>query len=217
MTRYHPGITRERILQEGLAIGLEDLSVSAVAKRLGVTAPAVYRHVASREELEELIGEQMLAEVSVAVPAREGDDGCRPPLLHLARTLFSLCMRAPGMAAYLRQGFPRGEHSRRLEQEARTALRDRGAGSEVAALLTGTVATLAISLAEAETTILRGGDPLESDQTRELAALLPADLPLSALDRLTLTMGPCIDGLLAALPPDRPLVPSLRAMSEEYL
>lgn len=220
---YHPGITQERILEAGLELGLEELSVSAAAKRLGVSAPAIYRHVASREALDELVGEHLLTAVRLDVPVgpprdpdpRLGAPDPRAGLMHLARTLFELCMSTPGMARYLHQGIPRGPESARLEAEAAALLLPAGFEEPVARLLSSTVATLAISLSYAEThhTAAGGGRDLASQVTR----LVGTEARLTALDRLTLTMGPCIDGLLAAIRPGADLAATLHRLKEAYL
>ena len=77
------------------------------------------------------------------------------------------------------------------------------------------MATLAISLSYAEThhTAAGGGRDLASQVTR----LVGTEARLTALDRLTLTMGPCIDGLLAAIRPGADLAATLHRLKEAYL
>lgn len=47
-------ISRDEILRVAAEVGLDDLTVQAVARRLGVTRAAVYRYVASTDELRRL-------------------------------------------------------------------------------------------------------------------------------------------------------------------
>jgi AcrR family transcriptional regulator len=58
-------LTRERIIAAALAIvdaqGLDSLSLRGVAARLGVTPMPLYRHVADRDELVDLVVEALLA------------------------------------------------------------------------------------------------------------------------------------------------------------
>ena len=56
-----PRISLETVLAAGLEIGLVDLSIAAVAERLGVTRTSVHRHVGSRRDLETLVGEHLVA------------------------------------------------------------------------------------------------------------------------------------------------------------
>lgn len=52
-------ITRERIADAGIAIGLPNITFIGVASALGVTHMALYKHVPSLEELKHLVAEEM--------------------------------------------------------------------------------------------------------------------------------------------------------------
>src|SRR4249919_889174 len=79
-TRRRVALTRERVLAEALTLisadGVDALSMRALATRLGVVPGALYRHVRSKEQLQDLILDGVLAEV---------DCGLSPTLAWTAR------------------------------------------------------------------------------------------------------------------------------------
>lgn len=46
-----PRISRQAVVDAAVEVGLDEVSMQAVARRLGVTTPALYSHVAGRAEL----------------------------------------------------------------------------------------------------------------------------------------------------------------------
>src|SRR5258708_18900392 len=60
-------LTRERVVAEALAVigtdGVDALSMRALAARLGVVPGAIYRHVRNKEQLRDLVVDEVLAEV----------------------------------------------------------------------------------------------------------------------------------------------------------
>jgi AcrR family transcriptional regulator len=66
-----PRIDPARIVKAAIAIGLSRVTVKAVAQRLGVTAPALYRHVRSRDEIVKL------AAIELAVKRPQADGSAR--------------------------------------------------------------------------------------------------------------------------------------------
>lgn len=85
------------MLAAGLAIaderGLEALTMSAVADRLGVTAMALYRHVANKADLLDGLVERLLTEV----PPPPGDLAWPERLTALARAMRTAAQRHPGV------------------------------------------------------------------------------------------------------------------------
>ncbi len=79
------GVTRSKVIAEAVAIveerGLEALTLTAIAKELGVSQPAVYRHVANHQEVLQAVslhGRLALADVLAdAAIGRAGDDAIR--------------------------------------------------------------------------------------------------------------------------------------------
>jgi AcrR family transcriptional regulator len=66
-------ITRERIADAGIAIGLPNITFTGVAAALGVSHMALYKHVASLEELKHLVAEEIFQRWQI--PRAGGQDG----------------------------------------------------------------------------------------------------------------------------------------------
>jgi AcrR family transcriptional regulator len=215
-------VTIEDIEREGLRLGLTNLTVNGVATALGVTPTALYRHVDGKLGLEALVGEAVLRELHIV---DDPDDDVEAHLLSFARQLHTFVLEHPGLAAYLQGLFPRGEAGVRLQREAVEALGRRGYSPAGAVLMSGTVASLAINLTAAEE---RHRPYAEGSHQRELEkvyALLAADEVLRAahqeLPMITsepyfrMVMTGCIRGLVAAAPPNRPVIEVLTDLGLE--
>ncbi|OBG24768.1 TetR family transcriptional regulator [Mycobacterium sp. 852002-51057_SCH5723018] len=204
------------VVRVGRELGMQRLSVNAVAQRLGVSATALYRHVESRWELERLVGETLLAELELRDdPAAE----IEAHLLSFGLQLRNFTAGHPGLAAYLQVLFPRGEAGARLLATEVEALSRRGYAPDAAMVLSSAVATLAISLAarEENNASVTGGDQasgfaVERDAAAERLAsdarLGEAHIGLpqvSDSDFLRLLLAASIRGLVAVIPPGRPI------------
>ena len=68
---YHHGDLRRELLREGLAlvreVGIEGLTLQKLARRVGVSAPALYHHFASRQALLFALGEAAIGELETAL------------------------------------------------------------------------------------------------------------------------------------------------------
>lgn len=189
------------------------LSVAAVAADLGVSTTALYRHVRGRWELERLVGESVLAELELRDdPTRDTD----AHLLSFGGQLRTFVLAHHGLAAYLQALFPRGDAGKHLLAGEVAALERRGYATDVAIVLSGAVATLAIASAvteerAAEAAASSGYDAERDAVVAQLAAdgrlgaahaALPQVTP-GAFARLVLTAA--IRGLVAVAPPGRPV------------
>lgn len=202
------------IVDAGIAIGLPKLSVQAVAARLGVSATAVYRLVPGRVALERLVGETLLERLELH------DDPSQSIVEHLtgfAARLRRFALANPGTAGYAQHSFPRGPGGVRAMTAEVTALTSRGYAPGAAAGLCGAVASLALGLLAAEDARLARS--CDHDQTAQEAAnssaavlddpLLRAahfEIPAVTADEYYhLVMTAAIGGLVATIPPGRPL------------
>ena len=139
-----PLITLDDVVAIGRDLGMRRLNLNAVAARLGVSATALYRHIEGRWELEQLVGESLLAELDL-----RDDPGAdiERHLLSFALQLQGFTAERPGLASYLQVLFPRGDAGRRLLAAEVEALSRRGYSTDAAMVVSSGVATLAISLA----------------------------------------------------------------------
>jgi AcrR family transcriptional regulator len=63
-----PRLTRERVVAEALAViaedGVQALTMRSLAGRLGVVPGAVYRHIRNKQQLQDLLLDGVLAEIT---------------------------------------------------------------------------------------------------------------------------------------------------------
>lgn len=110
-------LTRERVVAEALILiaeeGVEQLTMRTLGARLGVVPGALYRHVRSKEQLQDLIVDGVLAEVDCvvnqALPWTE-------QIKVLAHRLRDVLEDHPGVAGLLKTRDPLGPHSLALAE-----------------------------------------------------------------------------------------------------
>jgi AcrR family transcriptional regulator len=112
-----PQLTRERVVEEALAViahdGANALTMRRLAVRLGVVPGALYNHVRNKQQLQDLVLDGVLAEVDVHLD----------PLLAWTEQLKVLAHRLrqvledhPGVATILKTRDPLGPHSLALAE-----------------------------------------------------------------------------------------------------
>lgn len=199
------------IVRVGREIGLRELSMNAVAARLGVSSTALYRHVDGRWGLERVVGESILAELDLL------DDPAYDTVQHLlssALQLRAFILRHPGLAVYVQTLFPRGEGGRRLLAVEAQALGRRGYSADAAIVLCSAVASIAIGYTAAEDAQRERSEGLEVQRQDAFEAMLdderlgPAQAALpevGADEYVRLWLGAAIRGFVEAAPPGRPV------------
>jgi AcrR family transcriptional regulator len=128
-------LTRERVVAEALMVistdGAQALSMRALAARLGVVPGALYRHVRSKEQLHDLVLDEVLAEASGrADPA----DPWTAQIAALAHRLRAVLENHPGIAALLKTRDPLSPASLALAEAFLTPLLAAGLPGRQAAL-----------------------------------------------------------------------------------
>jgi hypothetical protein len=102
-----PRLTRERVVAEALAVIAEDgvhaLTMRSLAARLGVVPAAVYRHVRSKQQLQDLLLDGVLAEIDFDLdPSLKWSEQLKVRAHRLRRVL----EQHPGVAGILRTRDP---------------------------------------------------------------------------------------------------------------
>jgi TetR/AcrR family tetracycline transcriptional repressor len=110
-------LTRERVVDQALTLitheGLEALTMRTLSTRLGVVPGALYRHVRSKEQLQDLIVDGVLAEVDCDInPALPWTQQIKT----LAHRLQNVLKDHPGVAGLLKTRDPLGPHSLALAE-----------------------------------------------------------------------------------------------------
>ncbi|MGV9882716.1 TetR/AcrR family transcriptional regulator [Streptomyces sp. NPDC003006] len=103
--RQREQLSREQIVAEAVKLldadGLEALSMRRLGTRLDAGATSLYRHVANKDELIELVVDEVYGEL--AVPAASGADGWRDAAGRSAYSLRAMILRHPWVASVLGQ------------------------------------------------------------------------------------------------------------------
>ncbi|MFD8196427.1 TetR/AcrR family transcriptional regulator [Streptomyces wuyuanensis] len=111
--REQPALSRDQIVAEALHLldeeGVEALSMRRLGARLNAGATSFYSHVANKDELIELVVDEVYGEITIADPHDGTDpalgagphDAWRGPAMRCARSLRSAILRHPWMASVL--------------------------------------------------------------------------------------------------------------------
>ncbi|MFI6300077.1 TetR/AcrR family transcriptional regulator [Nonomuraea sp. NPDC050790] len=101
--RARPELSREQIVSEAIRLldeeGIDALTMRRLGSRLDAVAPALYYHVNSKDELLELIVDQIYGEIEV--PGEPAD--WRGGAVHTARSLRAVILRHPWFASVIGQ------------------------------------------------------------------------------------------------------------------
>jgi AcrR family transcriptional regulator len=130
-----PQLTRERVVEEALAViahdGAQALTMRRLAARLGVVPGALYHHVRNKQQLQDLVLDGVLAEVDLDLdPAL----GWTEQLKVLAHRLRQVLEDHPGVAGILKTRDPLGPHSLALAEAFLGPLQTAGFGDREAGL-----------------------------------------------------------------------------------
>ncbi|MBK4214305.1 TetR/AcrR family transcriptional regulator [Paracoccus caeni] len=99
-----PTITRERIADAGIKIGLPDLTVIGVAAHLGVSHMGLYKHISGLDELRQIVAEAIFLRWQFPPPIKAADGSLESYLTTFAESIWSLVEAHPGVAPYLLRG-----------------------------------------------------------------------------------------------------------------
>jgi AcrR family transcriptional regulator len=130
-----PQLTRERVVEEALAVIAEDgaqaLTMRRLAARLGVVPGALYNHVRNKQQLQDLLLDGVLAEVDLDL---DPSLGWTEQLKVLAHRLRQVLEAHPGVAGILKTRDPLGPHSLALAEAFLSPLQTAGFGDRQAGL-----------------------------------------------------------------------------------
>jgi AcrR family transcriptional regulator len=175
-----PQLTRERVIEEALAViahdGANALTMRRLAVRLGVVPGALYNHVRNKQQLHDLLLDGVLAEVDVHLD----------PLLAWAEQLKVLAHRLrrvledhPGVATILKTRDPLGPHSLALAEAFLGPLQAAGFGDRQAGLafflLVDYTIGFAVSTPATSVNEQRVRDPATRTQLHRFFRSLPPD------------------------------------------
>jgi AcrR family transcriptional regulator len=141
-------LTRDQVVTAAIAIvdseGFDALSMRRLAQRLGTAAPTLYWHVHSRDELLDLLVDEVTGEVLVAMGSPVG---WRASMACLAVALREVLARHPGVVPILGLRPPAGANAGAALDRLLGALRDDGFSGTDAALAAVTLTEWATAFA----------------------------------------------------------------------
>jgi AcrR family transcriptional regulator len=175
-----PRLTRQRVVAEALAViaqdGVQALSMRSLAARLGVVPGALYHHVRNKQQLQDLLLDNVLAEVDFhldpSLPWTE-------QLKVLAHRLRRVLEAHPGVAGILKTRDPLGPHSLALAEAFLGPLQAAGFAEREAGLafflLVDYTIGFAVSSPSTSVNEQRVHDPATRTQLHQFFRSLPPD------------------------------------------
>jgi AcrR family transcriptional regulator len=151
------------------------LSMRALATRLGVVPGALYRHVRNREQLHDLVLDEVLAEVDCDL------DHSQPwteRVKLLAQRLRTVLQDHPGIAALLKTRDPLGPHSLALAEAFLATLHEAGLPNHETGLAFSLIYDYTLGFALSSPSSVneqRVRDPATRDRLHAFLRSLPAD------------------------------------------
>ncbi len=173
-------LTRERVVAEALAViahdGVQALTMRRLATRLGVVPGALYRHVRNKQQLQDLVLDNVLAEVDVNP---DSSLGWTDQLKAVAHRLRRVLEDHPGVAGILKTRDPLGPHSLALAEAflgplLAAGFADREAGLAFFLLVDYTIG-FAVSGTPTSVNEQRVRDPATRTQLHQFFRSLPPD------------------------------------------
>lgn len=170
-------IDRDKIVAAANEIGLDNLTMRAVAEHLGVTTQALYNHIGGRRELVALMANDYGE--NFEMPAEDIIDW-KEWLVDFAQSMRRLLLDRPGMAASLTARGPTSPNSLRFVDRAISKMSVAGFEEREAVMAYKTVVELVIGAVQRQEA--READPAQ-EQTQSalfyeaLANSDPSDLP----------------------------------------
>jgi AcrR family transcriptional regulator len=175
-----PRLTRDRVVTEALTAiaedGIQALTMRSLAARLGVVPGAVYYHVRNKQQLQDLVLDNVLAEVDLHLDPSLGWTGKLKLLAHRLRQVLEA---HPGVAGILKTRDPLGPHSLALAEALLEPLQAAGFAHRQAGLAFFLVVdyTIGFAVSGASTSVneQRVRDPATRAQLHQFFGSLPPD------------------------------------------
>jgi AcrR family transcriptional regulator len=171
---HSAGLDRARIIEAARGIPLRDLTMQAIADRLGVDRSALNYHVADRQALLELVAEDSFA-AYLSPAGITQDTGWREGCLLLARATRDSVIATGQFAYYMRLSSPPGADALRPVEMVLEKMCDAGFGLETAARGLYALSALAIALARGQLAARENGVHPQIPETKRALESASAD------------------------------------------
>lgn len=160
-----PRISRDDIVDAACELGIENLTMAAVAERLGVTHQSLYGWVQDRDELIDLVSDRLIRRLEIVPPASPAD--WRDSLRSYANGLRHVAGEMPGFASASLGRFRTSEGYVKINDAAVRVLSAVGFESSMAQRILDTLNTVLLGWLTREDA-LAGVRQVPSDHFRSL-------------------------------------------------
>ncbi len=168
-------ITHERIMNAGIEIGLLNITFVGVAAALGISHMALYKHIASLEELKYLIAEEIFMRWQIPLPKSPDQIELKEYLIIFMHSLRELVKSNPGFTPYLiRRMASTPSMVTKIQHHHQAVAETYQLSQEQARWLNATIAFHCIAVADTIYSVA-GKDPIKADHREMEEAEMEAE------------------------------------------
>ncbi|CUI72849.1 TetR/AcrR family transcriptional regulator [Achromobacter aegrifaciens] len=144
-----PTITRERIADAGIAMGLPNITFVGLAAALGVSHMALYKHVPSLEELKRLVAEEIFKRWQIPQACSNDRGELKEYLTTFAASVREFVKAHPGVTPYvIRRLAATPSMLAKIDEQQRHTAKAYGISREQSRILLATVAFHGMAVAD---------------------------------------------------------------------
>lgn len=172
-TRGRPRtITRERIVEAGIKMGLPSITFVGVAAALGVSHMALYKHVANLEALKSMVAEEIFTRWQIPQAEADQYSGLKDYMLVFATSVRVFVKAHPGLTPYvIRRLAATQPMLAKIDDHQSHIAQAYGLSKERARWLLATVAFHGIAVADTVYSVTGREPVLEAERTAEEAEM----------------------------------------------
>lgn len=165
-------ITRERIADAGIEIGLPNITFVGVAAALGVSHMALYKHVPSLEMLKRLVAEEIFGRWEIPQAIAHGRGGLKAYLIVFSASVQAFVKAHPGLTPYVIRRLAATQPMLvKIDEHQSHIARAYGIPKDHARWLLATVAFHCIAVADTVYTVAAEEPVVEADRAAEEAEM----------------------------------------------
>ena len=172
-TRGRPRtITRERIVEAGIKMGLPSITFVGVAAALGVSHMALYKHVANLEALKSMVAEEIFTRWQIPQAGADQYNGLKDYMMVFATSVRVFVKAHPGLTPYvIRRLAATQPMLAKIDDHQSHIAQAYGLSKERARWLLATVAFHGIAVADTVYSVTGREPVLEAERTAEEAEM----------------------------------------------
>ena len=167
-----PSITRERIVDAGIEMGLPNITFVGLAAALGVSHMALYKHVANLEALKAMVAEEIFTRWQIPQDCGEADGGLKDYLIVFATSVREFVKTHPGLTPYvIRRAAATAPMLAKIDGHQALIAQGVGVSKEQARWLLATVAFHCMAVADTVYTVTQREPVVETARDTEEAEM----------------------------------------------